>query len=296
VDTVAGESPVPTRFGQQLALRADPAQAGRYRTVIDEAWNCPLVPHGGLVTAVTAQAMGLELAAPQQRLRTITTVFAGPVRPGPVAVDVTVLRRGRSMSQLAATVRNDGEPVGHTAVAVFGGARPGFEFTDLVAPEVPPPETCPSFRDRPVEVDDGLSFNFWDQVEGRAALGHPPWEEWEPTTSEVAHWYRIEEPPWRADGTLDPLALVMLCDTMPSAVRERTGNAGPRWLPPSADLTVHVLGDARSEWLLARNRARHAGDGYASTELELWDPTCGLVAYGTQLMVFTFPDGSPPAS
>jgi len=28
-------------------------------------------------------------------------------------------------------------------------------------------------------------------------------------------------------------------------------------------------------------------------ELELWDPAGGLVAYGTQLMVFTFPDGPP---
>lgn len=66
------------------------------------------------------------------------------------------------------------------------------------------------------------------------------------------------------------------------------------WLPPSADLTVHVLGEARSEWVLARNRARFAGDGYASAEMELWDPELGLVAYGTQVMFFSFPEGAPP--
>ena len=67
------------------------------------------------------------------------------------------------------------------------------------------------------------------------------------------------------------------------------------WWAPSADLTVHLLGDHRSEWVLARNRARHAGDGYASLEVELWDAeTRTLAAYATQLMIFTFP-GGPPA-
>ena len=32
-----------------------------------------------------------------------------------------------------------------------------------------------------------------------------------------------------------------------------------------------------------------AGDGYASVELELWDPARGLVAYATQVMFFSFP-------
>ena len=44
---------------------------------------------------------------------------------------------------------------------------------------------------------------------------------------------------------------------------------------------------------LAHNLARHAGDGYASVEMDLWDPDHGLVAYGTQMMFFSFPDGPP---
>ncbi len=138
-----------------------------------------------------------------------------------------------------------------------------------------------------------LHFNFWDLVEGRAVDGHAPWEDYVPTTSEHSSWYRFDEPPYTPEGILDPLALVTLCDTMPGAVSERMGRGLPRWLPPSADLTVHVLGDARSEWILARHRARHAGDGYASVEIELWDPPARLVAYGTQTMFFTLPRRSP---
>ena len=67
----------------------------------------------------------------------------------------------------------------------------------------------------------------------------------------------------------------------------------PYWLPPSADLTVHLLGEARSDWLLSHMRARWAGDGYASVESALWDRGGRLVAHAAQVMFLVFPDGSP---
>jgi acyl-CoA thioesterase len=224
-------------------------------------------------------------------------VFAEPVRPGPVVVDVTVLRRGRSLSQLSATVRNVGAEAGLTALAVFGAPRPGFEFTDVSFPEVPAPDACPSFRDPPPEgVPEGriAVSPFWTRVEGRPAVGHAPWDRWLPTSSETVGWYRFDEPPTDEHGRLDPLALVALCDTMPGSVGERMGGTDVEWFGPSADLTVHVVGAASPGWLLARGRARHAGQGYASIELELWDPDRrALVAYGTQQMYFQF-FGDPP--
>jgi acyl-CoA thioesterase len=191
-------------------------------------------------------------------------------------------------------VRNAGADAGLTAIAVFGGSRPGFEFTDVTPPTVPPPEACRSFRDAPPPgFTQRVRFPWWDHVEGRAALGHAPWDEWVPETSERAYWYRFDEPPVVPRGLLDPIALVTLCDTMPGAVAERMGPRMPFWFPPSADLTVHILGDAGPEWLLSHNRARWAGDGYASVEMALWDTKRGLVAYATQLMLFSFPDGPP---
>ena len=283
----------PSRFAEQLTLDAGPDR-GHYRVAVDEIWNCPLVPHGGLVAALAARAMATELDRPDQSLRSISVVFAEPVRPGPVEIEVGVLRRGRSISQLRATLRRAGADAGLTALGVFGASRPGFEFVDVSMPDAPPPDACPSFRDQPRPTEDFLHFNFWDHVEGRAVSGHAPWEDWVPTTSEHATWYRFDDPPFLPSGILDPLALVTLCDTMPGAVRERMGPMEMVWLPPSSDLTVHVLAEAHSEWVLARNRARYAGDGYASAEMELWDPDRGLVAYGTQVMFFSFPGGPPP--
>lgn len=282
----------PSRFAQQLSLEPG-TDRGRYRVEVDEIWNCPLVPHGGLVAALAARAMETELDRPEQSLRSISAVFAEPVRPGPVEIEVSIVRRGRSISQVSATLRSVGAAAGLTALGVFGASRPGFAFVDLTMPDAPPPDACPSFRDGP-RPEGFLHFNFWDHVEGRAVSGHAPWEDWVPTTSEHAMWYRFDEPPFLASGILDPLALVTLCDTMPGAVRERMGPMEMVWLPPSSDLTVHVLAEAHSEWVLARNRARYAGDGYASAEMELWDPDRGLVAYGTQVMFFSFPGGPPP--
>ncbi len=252
-----------------------------------------MVPQGGTVVATLGRAMGLELGDSDQQLRSLSAVFAGQVRHGPVEIDVQVLRRGRSMSQCSATLHTPGSEAGTTGVAVFGAPRRGFAFTDIAPPEVPPPLECPSFRDPPpVEFEGRAPFEFWKQIEGRPAIGHAPWVEYEPSSSLRACWYRFDEPVRLDDGRWDPLALVALCDTMPGAVGERLGPRPEMWLPPSADFTVHVLDDARAEWILAVNRARHAGDGYASVDMELWDMEAAvpkLVAYSTQIMFFSFP-------
>ena len=261
--------------------------------------TCDRCRKGGIVTALALRAMADTLDHPEQTLRTLHTAFVAQVACGPVEVDVELLRAGRSMSHLRAEVRNVGASRGHLTTAIFGSPRAGFDFTDLEPPVgVPVPADCPSFRDPP-PVDFELDFEpmpFWEElVEGRPALGHPPWEDYVPDRAERAMWYRFDDPPFRDDGTIDPLAVVVLADTMPGAVGEMVGPTTDRgWFAPSVDLTVHLLDDCRSPWVLAHNRARYAGDGYASADMALWD--CGpdgadaprLVAYATQLFLFSF--------
>ncbi len=270
-------------------VQVEAAGGGRYGAVVDAGWGLRPIPQGGIVTAVALRAMAAELGDEEQRLRTLHTVFAAQVASGPVEVDVEVLRRGRSMSHLRAEVRNPGAPRGHLTTAVFGRTREGFSFTDLVRPDVPPPHECPSFRDPLPAGVPADQMPFWTRVEGRPAIGLPPWDESPRTSSLNAVWYGFDEPPLLDDGTLDPLAVVTLADVMPGAVGQRTGPGDRPWFGPSVDLTVHVLGEAREPWLLGVNRARHAGDGYASVDMELWSAG-DLVAYATQAMFFRFLD------
>ncbi len=281
--------------------RVHPGDAGRYAGRIDPRWNLRPLPQGGIVTALALRAMEAELGDPDQRLRTLHTTFAAQVTDGPVEIRVEPLRRGRSMSQLRAEVANVGSPRGHVTSAVFGAVRPGFDFTDQAPPpDLPPPSACPSFRDPPPPgVEPFEPLPFWTHVEGRPALGHAWWEEYEPDRAERAGWYRFDDPPMLDDGTMDAAALVVLCDFMPGALGEKVGGSGPTerpWFAPSVDLTVHLLGECRSEWVLAHNTVRHAGDGYASADMALWD--CGddgtaaprLLAHATQVFFFTFLD------
>jgi len=184
--------------------------------------------------------------------------------------------------------------------AVFGSARKGFEFTDLAPPKgFMPLSEARSFRDPPPPgVEPFPPTPFWDsRVEGRTGFGHAPWDEYVPDRAEHAIWYRLDVPPMDDLGALDPLALIVFADTMPGAVAEKIGPGQRRgWFAPSVDLTVHLLDSCRTEWVLAHNCARYAGDGYASIDMALWDlgqtgtDPARLVAYATQLCIFTFTD------
>jgi acyl-CoA thioesterase len=263
--------------------------AGRYDAVLDNSWDVVALPQGGVVASFGLRAAAAELGASLEELRTCTTVFAGQVAAGALEIDVEVLRRGRSASQVLCTVRNHGATAGATTLAVFGSTRRGPSFVDLEPPKVPRPTDCPSYRDPPppgVEPFDPRPF--WTRVEGRAALGHAPWEDYEPTVSDVATWLRFDDPPRTPDGSLDRLAVLTLADRMPGCIGERIGRDGDQWFAPSADLTVHMFEPLRTDWLLAYDRARWADNGWASAESTLWDEEGTLIAAATQVMFFTY--------
>jgi len=270
-------------------------EGSRFTTTISDRWRLAMAPQGGVVAAIAVRAMERVLGHPEQTLRTMTSLFAGVVGGGLVEVDVQVLRRGRSMSQLSATVRNPGQEAGLTALAAFGGPRRGFDFTELVMPDVSGPDGLRSFRD---PLPEGVVFEldrppmpFWEEIiESRPVIGRPPWEPFEDGAAEAAFWYRLDDPPLSRGGSLDVAGPIVMCDTMPSSVGQKLGPDAGQWFAPSVDYTLHVFRTAQPGWFLAHQKARHAGDGYASVDLALWDPSGPhLVAYGTQVMLFSFP-------
>ena len=264
---------------------------GRYRAELDHSWDLLPLPQGGIVASLGLRAAADAIHDPAHRLRTCTTVFAGQVTAGTIDIDVQVLRHGRSATQVVSTVRNAGADAGATIVAVFGSQRRGPSFIEGAPPRVPPPLDCPSYDDpAPTGVEKPPPTPFWSRLEARAALGHAPWEDFEPGASDVATWLRFREPPRLDDGSLDPLGVLTLADRMPGCIGEKLGHEGPRWFAPSADLTVHLFEPLQTEWLLAHDRARWADDGWASAESLLWDEQGVLVGYATQMMLFTYVD------
>lgn len=266
-----------------------PIGPGRYVASLDDSWNIVRYPQGGIVAGFGLRAADHEIDDPDLGLRTCTTVFAGAVTHGELEITVDVLRRGRTAAQVRTEVRNAGAGCGATTVAVYGTTRTGPTFTDLTPPLVDPPLQCMSYRDPPPPGVQTLAPTpFWEKLEGRQAIGHRPWEPHDPTSSDIATWYRFDDPPLLADGRMDPLGVITLTDRMPGAIAERLGHQGPMWFAPSADLTVHLFEPLHTEWVLAHDRARWADDGWASVESMLWDEAGLPVAYATQMVLFTY--------
>ena len=170
-------------------------------------------------------------------------------------------------------------------MAAFGEDREGFTFS-RTPPEAPAPEMAPLPEDPPPEFRR-FRASFFDQVEMRPVRMNPSWRpDWKAGAAEAVRWMRYRRAPRLADGTIDPLALVALSDTMPPAIIQKLGPGTPMFFAPSVDLTAHVLESTREEWILLRSRCRHASDGYASADNELWSRDGRLLVYATQVMFF----------
>lgn len=275
------------------ALRVEPAigARGRYRSVLSPDWNAPVFPSGGVTTALALTAMERELAQPHQRLRTFSTMFVSTVEAGDLDIEVTRLRVGNRMSQLRADVRSaGGEGGGHTVVAAFGETREGFDFSYLKAPQVGPPEDYPG---PPTPPPGAPTFQppFFENVETRRVKLFASYEsEWSGGEAEAVRWIRYRNAPRPCGGRIDPVVLVPLADTMPSAVAQYLGPGYRFFHAPSVDLSMRFFADTDDEWFLTRMVGHWAGDGYASAEVSMWDRSRRLVAHAVQLMLVRFPD------
>ena len=264
---------------------------GRWRASLAPAWNAPVFPSGGIVTAVALRAMQAELAQPHQSLRSFATMFISTVEAGDLDVHVERMRVGKRMSQLRADVRSAGarEP-GHVTTAAFGESRDGFAFSYSAAPDVGPPGDYPG----PAEPPPGVPVfraPFFENVETRRVrIFHSFENGWDGGRAEATRWIRYRVPPRLADGRIDRLSLVALADTMPPAVSQYIGPGYPFFHAPSVDLTMRFFADTEEEWCLLHSVSHWAGDGYASAEVTLWDTRRTLIAHATQLMLIRFPD------
>ena len=268
-----------------------PETPGRYRANLSTAWDAPVHPSGGVVCAIALRAMQAELDHPRQRLRTFSTLFVSTVTSGPLEIAVERLRDGKRMSQLRAEVRNPGRPeVGHVTSAAFGESRPGVEFSYSVAPEVGPPGDYPLPADPPAGVPVFRARFFENLETRRVRMFHSFEKDWEGGRAEAIRWIRYRVPPRLEDGRLDPLSLVALADTMPSAVGQYLGPGEWFFHAPSVDLSMHFFADTDGDWLLARSVSHWATDGYASAEITLWDESRRLIAFATQMMLLRVGD------
>lgn len=296
VDEMAGD------VLRDTAPRPVPGMAGRYRTVIPEAWRV-MYAFGGTTMASALRAATVAVDRDDLALVSADATFCQAVPCGPVAMEVEQLRQGRSGAQalvrLWALDPQDPDPTGPAGndlvVTVVFGRRDEspMAFRGAEPPLVKDPEECDA---RPLGDDSPFgSIPYHQQTEFRLAENMAVWNRPDvpPGEPRTASWFRFLRSPMRPDGTWEPGALAVPGDILGPAVHAGLGSRIGFFFVISLQISLHVVGDLRTEWVLQHTRAHQAGEGYASGTAELWDADRNLVAVATQLARLQPLDGAP---
>ena len=197
-------SPRWARAGTTSSSRRRATGASRRRS--RRAWELAVVPQGGVVAALAVRAMERELGDPDADAPHDDGDVRGPGRAaGRWRSTCRSLRRGRSMSQLTATVRNPGADAGLTAIAAFGApaarlrlhragdAGRGRARRRCGASAIRSPRASTSSSTAtPLPVLGARSSRA-----DRSSGGHRGRSSWT-GRPRSANWYRLDDPPLRA--------------------------------------------------------------------------------------------------
>ena len=242
---------------------------------VQPAWNIGNNPNGGYLLALAAQA--LRQCTPQQPdPLSITVHYLRPGLAGQASpVQTTLLRSGRSLSTLRATLVQDGSARLEVLAAMGrlgpadAAAVPASPLLSIPRPTLPPPEACLP-RSAPAQ---GVDLPILQRLDIRL---HP--DEAAPGAAgraRVTGWIRF------SDGRApDALACLLLADAFPPAVFGLLGMVG--WVP-TLELTVHLRGHPAPGWMVGQFWSDDLRDGRLVESGALWDSQGQLVAQSRQL-------------
>ena len=259
------------------ATAVEPITAGRYAATIDPVWSIGGRPNGGYLMAILARACCLTAGPDQPDPLAISASFPASPVPGPVEIELDVVRRGRAFTTLRARMTQGGQA--QVDAVVTCGHLPDRSTTTYdgsTPPVLPLADQCVEL---PTEGPgfEALLMSVVRQQIDPAVLG---WAAGKPSGDPEIRGYvslaDAREP--------DPLALVLFVDAAPPP----TFGLGVRGWIPTLQLSAWVRRRPVSGPLVVRSRATlvtttDAGTGFTDETCEIWDSTGALVATGAQL-------------
>ena len=254
-----------------------PAGPGAFTGQVHPAYNIGANPNGGYLLALAAAA--LRQATPGHPDTLSATVHY--LRPGLAGqachIDTQLLRSGRSLSTLRASLVQDGS-VRLEVLAALGDLGPAAPTPPLLAlpmPDIPPPEACPGrsadAQGVGLPILDRLDIRLHPQQALAAAAGGAGAS----GEARISGWIRFRDgrPP-------DALACLLFADAFPPAVFGLLGMVG--WVP-TVELTVHLRARPAPGWMLGQFWSHDLCDGRVIEDGALWDATGRLVLQSRQL-------------
>ena len=268
--------PEQSRFDRDTTVRR--IAEGRYEARIDPGWHIVRGPNGGYVAALLARAVADHVGDPGRPLRSLTVHYLRPPSEGPIEIETTLERSGRTVSTITARMVQNGK-IQALATAAHALERESGGFEHAMMPGVGPPD---AYTRRDLENAPPMQ----DRYDQRVAIGPPSFTA--PRTDEAitGGWIRLVEPrPW--DGAL----IAAVADAWPPAAfaaREMPDTIGGL---PTIDLTVHLLAPdeilalAPEDFVLVRFETQSVRGGYLEEDGEIWSPGGRLLARSRQVGV-----------
>jgi acyl-CoA thioesterase len=261
---------------------------GRFSTVIPDAWRV-MYAFGGVTMATALRAIEAAVGRPDLHLVSANATYCQAVPCGPVAVEVEVLRNGRTGAQAQARLWSTDDPTGPPGsdlivTAVLGADLPGPVATGAQFPYDARDPAASAGRE--AMPDDGgfPRVPYHDQTEWRLAVGRAAWDPTSESSGSArsVSWFRFHRPPVREDGSWEPATLAVPGDILGPAVVEATRPPDGFFFVVTLQLSMQWFAPMRTEWLCQHTRASHLGGGYATGVAELWSADRELVALATQ--------------
>lgn len=252
---------------------------GRWHGNLTNRWDIVDKPNGGYVLATAVRAMSGAVAQHPDPF-TVTAHYLRPSEPGPVEIDVDVVRTGRKMSTITASFSQAGKPR-IQVLGTFGDLDERIEASGAThlrgsAPGGAEPPATAIHRGSTTPLGEEMRIAVQTDLRMHPETG---WIVGKPSgTAAVSGWIRF------ADGREpDVSALPFFADALPPALFELDSLG---WVP-TIELTVHVRAKPAPGWLRGVMSTRYLADGYFEEDGELWDSRGVLVAQSRQLgMVF----------
>jgi acyl-CoA thioesterase len=258
------------RFDEDIALR--PLGDGRYEGEISDEWRTPRGPLGGYVMALMLRGLEEAVADAERMPRACTMHFLRPPKPGPITVEATVERAGRTLTSLSGRMEQEGKLMG-LALGAFSTPWESPLLAGAPMPDVEPPEDRMTSGRRGIPGIEPPPFI--ERVVFQHRFGAPLFSGAD--EGEVGGWLGLRE-----ERPIDAAAVALLADAWFPAPWPRLRALAPA---PTIDLTIHFrtplpIGDGL---LLGRFRSRLTRDGFFDEDGELWASDGTLVAQSRQL-------------
>jgi acyl-CoA thioesterase len=252
---------------------------------VPSRWTVGDKPNGGFLLALLGHAASRSVQPDGGGLAdavSATATFVAPPALSEAEIWTTVLRRGRTATQVRAVLVQSERPM-VDAVFVMGTLAPPItRYSDVRPLRIPEPAQCTRL---PPRMPDGTPVAILETTELRldpATL--PPAPGTAPMSGRVAQlrgWVRFTDgrPP-------DARSLLYFVDAIPPATL-LIGSTG--WVP-TLSMSVYVRAQPAPGWVGIRLTAHHVASAMVDESCTLWDAEGQVVAQASQLARLRFPD------